>query len=725
MAKPAGSEGGEGDDKPPSFHHHNHHPFAPPAAASPQGSSVGEEDIEPLGLPSGPADGLSENENRGGSSSSRSSITSSGSSNSSTSSSSSSSSSGSSGSTSSKDGAAAGDDDVAAGGGSNSSNTTSSNLPAGTSAASMAEDPAPRSIHRNRAKLIVDGAYLEASLKVAGEGQKGRVDHLALLSLLEDRLDVTFEKKVLYQATPDGQPNQFHRSISHPDGAHVKVVLQPLKARVVTMDVGGGLKQNQEIYLDKGVDLALALEILEPFEGGPASLSPASSSPSLASAATTICSSQPALVVVTGDGDLHAVLERAERSGYLVVVCGGRKTLSEKLHQHVRKGSRQAVWLDDLIERSWVLAPHLPYNNASGESSSSESGTTTPPPSTGAGSSAAAAAASVTPLMLGGPAAAAVGGGNGGSSSSGSSSSSAGFSSARPAFGSSSTSRALSATELSIALLKQQQQQHQQHQQQQQHHHHQQQLHAGHLHSHHHHHLGQHAMSGGMMASPAAAAAAAAAAAGGTGGGFHSHHSLSGGSSSSSLMLGGGGDGGNPHLPPHPPSPSSALGALGLAGMGMGLGLNPKQKLYRCPQGRFCDKLDEPGHLRALRHPCPKGPTCLIALSTCTPGAVNVPGVSDSDRRDHMLTFVHICPKGTVCPRNDIEHCTHFDHPYRRTKARCPDGGNCPYISRGAGASNSSAREHSRLYRHPCPKGSTCPLLAGKQPSEKKRYVFR
>lgn len=26
------------------------------------------------------------------------------------------------------------------------------------------------------------------------------------------------------------------------------------------------------------------------------------------------------------------------------------------------------------------------------------------------------------------------------------------------------------------------------------------------------------------------------------------------------------------------------------------------------------------------------------------------------------------------------------------------------------------------MYRHPCPKGSNCPLLAGKQPSEKKRY---
>jgi hypothetical protein len=33
-----------------------------------------------------------------------------------------------------------------------------------------------------------------------------------------------------------------------------------------------------------------------------------------------------------------------------------------------------------------------------------------------------------------------------------------------------------------------------------------------------------------------------------------------------------------------------------------------------------------------------------------------------------MASFVHICPKGTSCPRNDIEHCTHFDHPYRRTK---------------------------------------------------------
>jgi len=222
-----------------------------------------------------------------------------------------------------------------------------------------------------------------------------------------------------------------------------------------------------------------------------------------------------------------------------------------------------------------------------------------------------------------------------------------------------------------------------------------------------------------MMASPAAAAAVAAAVAGGAGGSFHPHHPPSYGPSSTLMLGGGGGSGGNP------PSPSSALSALGLAGMGMGLGLNPKQKLYRCPQGRFCDKLDEPGHLRALRHPCPKGPTCLIALSTCTPGAVNLPGVSDSDRRDHMLTFVHICQKGTGCPRNDIEHCTHFDHPYRRTKARCPVGGNCPYILRGAGASNSSAREHSRLYRHPCPKGSTCPLLAGKQPSEKKRCVAR
>lgn len=151
---------------------------------------------------------------------------------------------------------------------------------------------------------------------------------------------------------------------------------------------------------------------------------------------------------------------------------------------------------------------------------------------------------------------------------------------------------------------------------------------------------------------------------------------------------------------------------MGLSSPGGPLGASSKQKLYRCPQGRFCDKVDEPGHLRALRHPCPKGPACRFA-------AGHGP---EAERRDHMLTFVHICPKGTSCPRNDIEHCTHFDHPYRRTKARCPDGANCPFITRGGASSNSSAREHSRMYRHPCPKGSTCPLLAGKQPSEKKRY---
>ncbi len=526
-----------------------------------------------------------------------------------------------------------------------------------------------RSIHRNRAKLIVDGAYLEASIKVAGEGRKGRLDHLVLLSLLEDRLDMMFEKKVLYQATPDGQPNHFHRSISHPDGAHVKVCLQPLKARVVTMDIGGGLKQNQEIYLDKGVDLALALEILEPFEGG--TPSPASSSSSLSSAATTTSSSQPALVVVTGDGDLAPVIERAERAGYLVVVCGGRKTLSEKLHQHVRKGSGQAVWLDDLIEQSWVLAPHPGLLMMGG--GSGLSGTTTPPSS---GSSAAAAAASLTPLGFGGPAASGGGGSGGSLSASTSSGSMAGSSTSRPPLASS--PGGMSAAELSLALLKQQQQQQQQQ--------------AAHFH--HAHHLGgagaggMHGM-GGMMGGPGAAAAAAAAA---VAGGLHGHGGHHVGSHGGSSMM----------MPP--------------------LGLSPKQKLYRCPQGRFCDKLDEPGHLRALRHPCPKGATCLVALSTCTPGVANVPGVSELERREHMLTFVHICPKGTSCPRNDIEHCTHFDHPYRRTKARCPDGGNCPYISRGAGASNSSAREHSRLYRHPCPKGSTCPLLAGKQPSEKKRY---
>lgn len=52
---------------------------------------------------------------------------------------------------------------------------------------------------RRRAKLIVDGAHLESCIRAAGEGRKGRLDHMVLLSLLEERLDVSFEKKVLYQ----------------------------------------------------------------------------------------------------------------------------------------------------------------------------------------------------------------------------------------------------------------------------------------------------------------------------------------------------------------------------------------------------------------------------------------------------------------------------------------------------------------------------------------------
>jgi hypothetical protein len=53
------------------------------------------------------------------------------------------------------------------------------------------------------------------------------------------------------------------------------------------------------------------------------------------------------------------VVERAERWGHVVFVCGGRKTLSDRLHEYVKKGTGQAVWLDDLIEQSWV-APRAP-----------------------------------------------------------------------------------------------------------------------------------------------------------------------------------------------------------------------------------------------------------------------------------------------------------------------------------------------------------------------------
>lgn len=188
----------------------------------------------------------------------------------------------------------------------------------------MTPDSAYASYRRRRAKLIIDGAHLEACIKAAGEGRKGRLDHMVLLSLLEERLDVSFEKKILYQvcfdvqdrrvvvrrgppssefgrsvlafqATPDGQPNHFHRSISHPDGAHVKTVLQPLKARLVTVEIGG-IKQTQELLLDKGVDLALALEILA--DRDDPSGAPSSPNPSAA-----------VLVIITADGDLQVRVE--------------------------------------------------------------------------------------------------------------------------------------------------------------------------------------------------------------------------------------------------------------------------------------------------------------------------------------------------------------------------------------------------------------------------------
>lgn len=77
----------------------------------------------------------------------------------------------------------------------------------------------------------------------------------------------------------------------------------------------------------------------------------------------------------------------------------------------------------------------------------------------------------------------------------------------------------------------------------------------------------------------------------------------------------------------------------------------------------LCWQVDEPGHLRALRHPCPNGQSCRFAAGAGP----------EMERREHMASFVHICPKGTSCPRNDIEHCTHFDHPYRRTKVHASE----------------------------------------------------
>lgn len=70
----------------------------------------------------------------------------------------------------------------------------------------------------------------------------------------------------------------------------MKTVLQPLKARLVTVEIGG-MKQTQELLLDKGVDLALALEILADRDDP--------------GAATGINPSAAVLVIITADGDLQ------------------------------------------------------------------------------------------------------------------------------------------------------------------------------------------------------------------------------------------------------------------------------------------------------------------------------------------------------------------------------------------------------------------------------------
>lgn len=692
-AAPTGS--GEGGDKSSSLHQHNHNHLTPTIGATPHGFGV-EEDVDAADLPSGPAD-IRENELKERKSSETTlSDKSSGTTNDDTKER--------VGQSSKSVDAGIGEDVVA---GSGSSSCSDSSRSSSSSSSGDTECPVPtgaagalphdlhlRPSHRSRAKLVIDGAYLEASLTAAGNGLGSQVDLLALLSLLEDRLEVSFEKKVLYQGTPGGQPNNFHRLIALVDGAHVAVHLQPLKSRTVTLDLGGGCKEDREILLDKGVDLALALEILEPLESERANASPTLSSSSLASAATSTSFSQPVLVVLTGDEDMCPVMERAERVGYSVVVCGGRKSLSEKLHPFVRKGAGQAIWLEDLLDHASALGSGACLNGHAPR------GVSTSARHANAEASPATSVAPRTPLMVGEPAGTV--GQGGGSSSIGSISGAGGYSHADGGL----LNRGLrTASPAGPLLFKQQQQQQQQHQPQYDQVQQIQQQHAVSLQ--HHHRGGENAS--GTLVSPQVASAAAAAAAAATGlGGYQSLHP----SIAASLALNG------RNLPP------SASASIGMGqNSSIGLGLNPKQKLYRCPQGRFCDKLDEPGHLRALRHPCPKGSICAVALSVCNPGALGASGVSDADRREHMLTFVHICPKGTACPRNDIEHCTHFDHPYRRTKARCPEGGMCPFIARGVGASNSSAREHSRLYRHPCPRGSTCPLLAGKQPSEKKRCV--
>jgi hypothetical protein len=73
------------------------------------------------------------------------------------------------------------------------------------------------------ARLIIDGKYLESIIEALSQRTGRGVDLRRFLRGIEVAFRVRLRTKHLIQGAFNAQLTAFHTTISHPDGAHIKV----------------------------------------------------------------------------------------------------------------------------------------------------------------------------------------------------------------------------------------------------------------------------------------------------------------------------------------------------------------------------------------------------------------------------------------------------------------------------------------------------------------------
>lgn len=199
--------------------------------------------------------------------------------------------------------------------------------------------------------LIIDGGnYCSTQETVTSTrlNQGEFVDAVKVVNELERIVGCKFTTKFYFQGTQSKRPNEFHRALAQPPphGPHFNVEIFGKKRQ-------WGLNANNvrnEIYVEEGVDVAVATKIIECAYGiGKEEQS-------------------DKIVVITGDGDMLKAIECADaKRRNTVRVVSARQSLSASLNSFVLidPETSNAVYLDELMHRC------VSGNNRSGGNGSS------------------------------------------------------------------------------------------------------------------------------------------------------------------------------------------------------------------------------------------------------------------------------------------------------------------------------------------------------------------